>query len=285
MLYVPGHDSRKLVKSLGSGADAIILDLEDGVPLTEKENARATLKSWLATTKIPDTIEVALRINSLGSGFTLADLMLVQSGKIQTIVAPKIHSYEDVMVFDRLLQELASLNDINIIPCIESARGVINAAAIANASKRNVAIVFAAEDLCADMGLNRSHDLKELLFARSSVVAAAKAFGLDAIDLVCVDVHDEEKLSKECKEGRDMGFTGKQVIHPKQVIQVNQKYSPSPLEIDKATRIVNQYSSASKLGKGAFILDGQVIDTPVVKWAEKILQKQNRITFAQPGDS
>ncbi|KAJ3087373.1 hypothetical protein HK102_011228, partial [Quaeritorhiza haematococci] len=131
----------------------------------------------------------------------------------------------------------------------------------------------AAEDYCADLGLIRTPSRLEMLHARQSVVTAAAAYGLQSIDLVCVDFKSDEVLEEECTEGRQWGFTGKQAIHPKQVPLIQKHFAPAPADVERATRIMQGYEEHLAKGIGAFNLDGKMIDMPVVKWAQKLLAR------------
>ncbi|KAI8867910.1 Phosphoenolpyruvate/pyruvate domain-containing protein [Ramicandelaber brevisporus] len=289
LLYVPGIED-KVRKSLALRPDTLIYDLEDSVPLSRKGAARQvvfdalTLRANESSNKTTSTSsggalaavpELGVRINAIGSGLELDDLQIVlQSRHLNVILIPKVQSARDISFVSRAIDLLApaeTRSSIKLVASIESALGVMNIREIASADPRVDALLFAAEDYCADLGLIRSRSLKEMLYARSAVVTAAHAYGLQAIDLVCMDFKDKDVLAEECRGGRGMGFTGKQAIHPAQIETIHGEYAPSKAEIIRAKRIVDGYASSSRRGIGAFDLDGKAIDMPVVKWAEKIL--------------
>ncbi|TPX36614.1 hypothetical protein SmJEL517_g01152 [Synchytrium microbalum] len=278
LFYVPGSDERKLNSSLKSKADCITYDLEDSVALNRKGQARQLVFNALETFNVGRS-EKAVRINAVGSGLEIDDLNVVlRSPNLQAILVPKVQSARDVQFVTRMIDTIAPASNrenIRILAAIESALGIMNIKEIAQSDPRVDALIFAAEDYCADTGLLRSGTRLEMLYARQTVVTAAIAYGLQAIDLVCVEFQDENTLRAECDEGRAFGFTGKQAIHPKQVDVIQMLYMPAEKDVSRATKIVEGYHEHLKKGVGAFSLDGKMIDMPVVKWAERLLAKAN----------
>jgi citrate lyase subunit beta-like protein len=259
LFNVPGSDERKLLKIDSIKSDTIVLDLEDGVPIGKKQQARVNVANALKTNK--RSTEFAVRINSVGSGLEHDDLMAVKDAK--TIVIPKVDTPNHVHYVRNLMK------DAKLIACIESAVALQRIDEIAKCDVE--ALVFASEDYCADTGIERSQDLTELLYARSRVVNAAKANDLQAIDLVCLDYKSQERLLWECEQGKRLGFTGKQAIHPSQVETIQQVFQPSEKQVEKALEIVKMFHLHDKKGVGAFDVDGKVVDMPVVKAATKVL--------------
>ncbi|KAJ2160472.1 hypothetical protein GGF46_002234 [Coemansia sp. RSA 552] len=279
VFYVPCSEERKIQKSFQSKADCIMYDLEDGVSLNRKGQARSLVLSALGATNKGEGrgAEVGVRINSIGSGLELDDLNVVlQSEQLDVIMVPKVESPQDIHFVVQLIEALAPAKtraDIKIIAGIETALGLLNIREIALADKRVDALLFAAEDYCADTGIVRTSSRKELYYARSVVSTAAHAFKLQAIDMVTMDFRNGGVLQEESVEGAEMGFTGKQVIHPAQVDPVQLHFSPPSENLDRAARIVAGYQEHYKLGKGAFDLDGKAIDMPVIKWAYRVLRR------------
>ncbi|KAI8324235.1 Phosphoenolpyruvate/pyruvate domain-containing protein [Martensiomyces pterosporus] len=275
VFYVPCSEERKIQKSLASKADCVMYDLEDGVSLNRKGLARELVLNALAVNT--NKTELGVRINSVGSGLELDDLNVVlRSDKLNTILVPKVESPKDIHVVSHLIESIAPAEtrpNIKIIAGIESALGLMNIRDIATANDRVDALLFAAEDYCSDTGITRTPSRKELYYARSVVATAAHAFKLQAIDMVCMDFKNMDVLKEECTEGAQMGFTGKQVIHPAQVDAVQEHFLPPEDIVFRAWRIVKGYQKHYELGKGAFDLDGKAIDMPVVKWAYKILRR------------
>ncbi|KAJ1995219.1 hypothetical protein GGI25_002134 [Coemansia spiralis] len=274
VFYVPCSEERKIQKSFASAADCIMYDLEDGVSLNRKGQARELVLNALAANT--NAAEIGVRINAVGSGLELDDLnVILQSEKLDAIMIPKVDSHKEVQYVAQLIENIAPehrRDKISIIAGIETARGIINIRDIAKADPRVDALLFAAEDYCADTGIIRTRSRKELYYARSVVSTAAHAYKLQAIDMVTMDFRDMDVLREECTEGAEMGFTGKQVIHPAQVDIVQQHFLPPKDILSRAWRIVQGYQEHYTLGKGAFDLDGKAIDMPVVKWAYRVLR-------------
>ncbi|TPX57708.1 hypothetical protein PhCBS80983_g03619 [Powellomyces hirtus] len=274
--YVPGSDERKLNSSRKLPADSVIYDLEDSVAMNRKGAARQLVFQALEQYDIGKT-EKTVRINAVGSGLEIDDLSVVLRSKyVDALVVPKVQSPKELEFVSRMIDSIApesSRANIRILACIESALGIMNIREIAQCDPRIDGLIFAAEDYAADTGLMRTASRTEFMYARQRLATAASAFGLQAIDMVCVDYQNPEILEAECKEGRDWGFTGKQAIHPKQLEVIQRTFSPSQKDIERATKIVEGYQEHLKKGIGAFSLDGKMIDMPVVKWAERLLAK------------
>ncbi|RKP37785.1 Pyruvate/Phosphoenolpyruvate kinase-like domain-containing protein [Dimargaris cristalligena] len=277
LLGLPGSEESKIKKSLTSPADCIVYDLEDSVAPNRKGAARELVFDALKL-KSETGPELAVRINAVGSGIEFDDLnVILQSPHLDTILIPKVQSARDIDFVCRLIELIGherSQPHVRIIASIENALGILSLKEIATASPQRVdALLFAAEDFCADMGLHRSPAKTEMLYARSAVATTAHAYGLQAIDLVCMDFRNPEVLVKECVNGRDMGFTGKQAIHPNQIETIQNTFMPSEDQIQRAKKIIAGYEISEREGKGAYGLDGLAIDLPVYKWALKIMQR------------
>ncbi|KAJ2774289.1 hypothetical protein IWQ56_000641 [Coemansia nantahalensis] len=270
VFYVPCSEERKIQKSLQSSADCIMYDLEDGVALNRKGLARQLLGSALAANR--SGAELGVRINAVGSGLEADDLQVaLQAPALRVVMVPKVESPQDIYAV--AAAATAAGRDVRIIAGIETARGLVNIGAIAAADPRVDALLFAAEDYCADTGIVRTGSRRELYYARAAVATMAHAHRLQAIDMVTMDFRDQAVLAEESREGAEMGFTGKQVIHPAQVDTVQRCFSPALDALVRAARIVNGYQAHYRLGKGAFDLDGKAIDMPVVKWAYRALRR------------
>ncbi|KAI9263436.1 Pyruvate/Phosphoenolpyruvate kinase-like domain-containing protein [Phascolomyces articulosus] len=210
-------------------------------------------------------------------GLELDDLnVILHSKRLQAIVIPKVQSAKDIHFVSQMIDAVAVESQrerIKLIASVESALGIMNIQEIAKADPRLDALIFAAEDYCADLGLIRTGTRKEMLFARQMIVNAAAAYGLQSLDLVCVDFQNPDVLKDECKEGREFGFTGKQAIHPAQIDVIQQMFLPDPSDLKRAVKILQGFEHYAERGVGAFNLDGKMIDMPVVKWAEKVVSK------------
>ncbi|KAG9285931.1 hypothetical protein G9A89_013356 [Geosiphon pyriformis] len=276
LFYVPGSEERKINRSRTLNADCIVYDLEDGVAYNRKGIAREMVFDTLEASE-PGLSEKAVRINAVGSGLDLDDLNVVLRSKhLQAIVIPKVQTPKDIQFVSRMIDSVAidtTQSNIRLIASIESALGIMNIKEIAISDPRLDALIFAAEDYCADLGLIRTSSRKELAYARQVIVTAACAYDLQAIDLVCLDYNDDAILTEECREGREMGFLGKQAIHPRQVDIIQQTFLPDEKDIDRAARIIKGFKHHTQKGIGAFSLDGKMIDLPMVKWAERMITR------------
>ena len=194
--------------------------------------------------------------------------------KVDSILIPKVEKAEDCDYVTSFLDSNGN-KSTRIIACVESARGLLSLPSICSDSKRLDAIVFGSEDYAADVGMTRSANLEELAYARSAVVTACAAYGIQAIDLVCIDYKNNEQLIKECVSGYNFGFDGKQAIHPAQIPFIYEHFRPPQKTLDFAKRIVDEYRHHLDKGIGAFVIDDKMIDMPMIKWAEKILRKAN----------
>ena len=281
LMSVPGSDPRKIQKATTLGSDSIVLDLEDGVAWDQKEAARALVTATLQDRSISfgSTTELCVRVNNIHSALGASDLQaIIPCDRLQAIVIPKVESAEDVVFVKRALESLGAQprRDVRILAAIESALGVLNLREIAavGTEKCNLdALIFASEDYCADLEAIRTNFATELLYARSHLVTVAKAYGIQAIDMVHIQFRDLDGLAEECQRGRELGFTGKQAIHPLQISTIQKHFSPSDRDIAFARDIVQNYEETTAMGQGACVVNGIVVDAPVYKWAQKILKR------------
>ena len=277
LMYVPGNDLHKIEKAAALHVDAVILDLEDGVAPGRKDEARQVIRQVLVAVDFGRT-ERFVRINSLASGRGEADLASIVPGQPDCILLPKVDDAGSLSRVDELLGNLEKVNGIGsgsiaIAATIESAIGFLNLREICQASPRLQALVFGGEDFTTDAGITRTREAQELLLARSLLVLHGAAFGLSLIDMVQTAYVDLQLLEAECKQGAELGFTGKQVIHPAQVETVQRVFTPSENAIKDALRVVEAADLAQREGRGAFALDGHMVDAPVVKRAQNILRR------------
>ncbi|MGK3736108.1 MAG: citrate lyase subunit beta-like protein [Bacillariaceae sp.] len=287
LFSVPGSDERKILKAQTLDADSIVLDLEDGVAYDRKDVAREIVRNTLLdTSKIfggkkynSNTTELCVRINGLDTNeIALNDLnAILPCDRLQAIVIPKVECASDIHFVSRMIDTHCNNKDVRIIAAIESAKGFLNLREIANTSttstmnQRLDALVFASEDFCADIEAIRTQDGNELLYARSQLVITAKAYSLQAIDMVHINFRNLNELKNECITGRQLGFTGKQAIHPNQIDIIHEEFSPSLKDIIFATKVVKEFQHTTTIdGKGSCVVDGIVVDLPVYKWAVKI---------------
>ena len=287
MLFTPGNNMRMIYKAGALGADAVILDLEDAVPMAEKETARIFVKDSIEQVAAGG-VQVFVRTNAFTTGLAEGDLNWTVQAGLDGMVLPKAESKDDVLETEKLIAVLEKESGLEagslvIIPTLETARGVMSAYKIAMASQRVVAIAFGAVDFTRDMGINLSREGTELLYARSRIAVAARAAEVQAIDTPWIDVADREGLVRDSERGRQLGFRGKLLIHPSQIEPVNRVFSPSEDEVEYARKVVGAFSEAKAKGLGAISLDGKMIDVAnfrqaqdLIALAEAIAQKERR---------
>jgi len=274
---MPGDDRRKIEKATTLGVDCICMDMEDGVAITRKSDARAVIAQAMKDLDFGAS-ERCIRINSFGSGFEKFDLAAAVATNPDTIVVPKVETAEQVRSVSEYIEmyELSSkmnTGSIHMLVGVETAKGILNLKEIAGADKRLDAIIFGAEDFAASVGATRTAEATEVLYARSAVVTTCAANELQAIDMVYIDFHDIEGLRVEAEHGARLGFSGKQIIHPNQVPAVQEAFTPSDEAIEYAQRVVKVFAASQKEGRGAFALDGKMIDMPLLKNAQKVLER------------
>jgi citrate lyase beta subunit len=277
LLYTPGDDPHKIHKAANLDVDCVCLDIEDGVAINQKEIARVTIAQLLPTLEFGQS-ERLVRINPVGSTYIESDLDAILPIRPDGIVIPKVQSAEQInWISDRLdkfeKQSNLSSGTIVLIAIIESALAMVNLQEIVSASQRLEAMIFGAEDLAADLGAERSKSGWEVFYARSSIVTHTAAYGLQAIDMVNIDFQDLENLNFSARQGVKMGYSGKQVIHPDQVQPVQEVFTPSDEQIIEAKNIVQQFDQQQRAGKGAYAVNGKMIDAPLIKSAQSVLQR------------
>jgi len=278
LLFVPGDSLRKIEKSLSLEVDTVILDLEDGVALNRKESARQTVAQALATLDFAPR-ECIVRISAPGEqGEAEIRATCTSASAPAGYLVPKAESPLALQAIDALLTDLERAQSrpagsIRLLAMIETALGIMNLREIATATPRLDALVFGAEDFAASTGARRTPEGWEILYARSAIATAAGAYGLQAIDCVHVDYQDAEGLRAECTRARDLGYTGKTLIHPAQVAVANELFSPSPDEIEWALRLTTAFDRHQSEGRGAFAFEGKMVDMPVLHMAQRILAR------------
>jgi citrate lyase beta subunit len=261
-----GNDQKKLLKASTLGADCVCLDMEDGVAFNRKIDARQGIHNALGNVNFGSS-EVCIRINPVGSDLEQEDLVAALTGKLapNSICLPKTEHSDHVRWLESNISKYGEFSDqVNIIVMIESPVGLINIKEILGASKRIVAVIFGADDYAAAAGAVRTQSNHEVLFARSWIATHAAAYNVQAIDLVNINLDWEngaaELLESESRIGFELGYSGKQVIHPKQIGIVNRAFSPSKESIEYAEKLVQAHLNHQASGKGAFVFEGKMID-------------------------
>ncbi|XP_061482573.1 citramalyl-CoA lyase, mitochondrial isoform X2 [Rhineura floridana] len=284
VLYVPADDERKIQKIPTLIVDCAVLDCEDGVAINRKAEARMKCVKALEEVEFGQT-EKCVRINSVSSNLAEEDMKVILKSSIlpTSLMLPKVESVEEIRWFaEKFAHHLKGrilIEPMNVIPFVETAMGLLNFKEVceeilrmgSQVGLRLDAVVFGGEDFRASIGSTRSRETHDILYARQKIIVTAKAFGLQAIDLVYIDFQDEEGLRKQSQEGALMGFTGKQVIHPNQVAVVQEQFSPSPEKINWAEELVTAFKEHQRVGKGAFTFRGSMIDMPLLKQAQNIV--------------
>jgi len=274
MMFMPGNNPAMLQNAGLYGADTVIFDLEDAVAISEKDSARHLVHNAIKYLHYP--CEVAIRINHIQTPYGLEDLKVVLPAKPDLIRLPKAESPADIVQIDHIITEAENqygftAGAIKMMAAIETAKGLMNAYQIASASTRMVALAIGGEDFVADLKTSRTKGGMELFVARSQLLLAARAAGIQAIDSVYTDINDEENFIKETTFIKELGFDGKSVINPRQVHLVQQIFTPTEKEIKHAERVLAAYQDALERNSGVIALDGKMIDTPIVVRAERIL--------------
>jgi len=272
-LYAPGNSPRFMENAAAAAADGIILDLEDSVSPERKNEARILVAHALANINFGET-EVMVRINQ---GYEATDdLTWIVPQPVQHILIPKVEHAEDVASIRDMVETVMELCGRDafpwLMPIIESPRGILNALAIADSVPEMAALTLGLQDLTAEMGITPTPEATESFTARSLIVLAARAAGLQPIDTVYADVKNEEGLLKSIQEAKTLGFVGKGCIHPSQVRLVEQGFMPTEEQVENARKIVAAMKDAEARGLGAIALGSKMIDPPVAKQAQAVLK-------------
>lgn len=275
MMFVPGNNPGMMADAHIYGPDSIMLDLEDSVSMAEKDTARLLVYNALKTIDYGDT-EMVVRINPLNTPYGKKDIEAVVKAGVHVIRMPKTETADEVREveaeIEKVEREIGALGRTQIMAAIESALGVVNAYDIATSSKRMMGIALGAEDYCANLKTQRSKDGEELRLARETIVVAARAAGIDALDTVYSNLNDMETFRREVEFIKTLGFDGKSIINPRQIEVVNDVFTPQEKDIEKAKAIVAAIKEAQKKGSGVIALNGKMIDRPVVIRAERTIK-------------
>ena len=276
LLYMPGDDRHKIEKSLTLGVDCVCMDMEDGVALNRKQAARLSIARALQELDFGRSEKLA-RINAAGSGLENEDIDAVLPFRPDGVVVPKVEQLSQIEWASEKIEaaELAygwPVHSIRLLAGMETPRAIMNLKELASHPRLH-ALIFGGEDYAASVGATRTPAALELLYARSAVVMACAAYGLQAIDMVTVNFQDLEFVRREASFGAQLGYTGKQVIHPNQVAPVQEAFTPDEAAIRSARRLVEAFETQQAEGSGAFALDGRMIDNPLVVAAERVLER------------
>ena len=281
MLFLPGNNPNMLINGNCLGADAVIFDLEDAVAPAEKDAARILVRNTMRYMDFRGC-EIIVRINAIDTPFWKQDLDAILPWKPSLILLPKTGSGTDVLEADAYMTALEeklglARNTIGLMPLIETAMGMENAFSIASASKRVKALFLGAEDLTADLQCKRTKEGREIEYARTRLVVAARAAGVDVYDTPFTDVNDDAGIWTDANLAKALGFNGKASISPRHVEVINSVFSPTEAEIEYAYEVMDAIEMAKRQGKGAIALHGKMIDAPIVARAQRTIDMANAL--------
>ena len=277
-MFVPGHRQKMIDKALGlAQVDALMLDIEDGVPQQEKQTARQQIGAALVKEPKPGTPPARfVRVSAVGYEHIMADLAHIVQPGLDGLVLPKVEMLQQIQLVDAILRDRErhmglAPGKIALLIAIESPRGLLNAYSIATASPRVIGLLFGAEDLGKELGLpfRREAEASELLFQRSTLVVAAAAANIQAVDGVWPDLSDPEGLKRYALQSRRLGFNGMSLIHPGQIETINQIFGPTADEVAYCQKVIEAFDAALARGDGSIAFGGQLIDLPIVERAKR----------------
>ena len=259
-IFTPGLKPEMFPKAISSGVDMVCIELEDGIAIKDKDEARKNTFKALETLEVKSGVELVVRVNCQRTKFGLMDLEAVVSSKtnVKAIMLPKVKTPDEITFIDDMLTDCGLNTDLHVI--METNEALESIYDIAHASKRIVALYFGGVDMAAELRV--PNEYKNLIYARSRLVHAGASVGVDVIDVPYLDLEDMDGMKKEAELVRDLGFTGKGSIHPKQINMLNEIFTPSKEEIIKAKRIVDQFNESDT---GLVVIDGKLIEKPVLR--------------------
>jgi len=274
-IFTPGLKPEMFPKAIASGADMVCIELEDGIAIKDKDEARKNTIDALKNLEVKNGVELVVRVNCQRTKFGLLDLEAFISSKlpIKALMLPKVKTPEEITFIDNLLTDCGLDTDLHVI--METNEALESIYEIAHASKRIVALYFGGVDMAAELRV--PNEYKNLIYARSKLVHAGASVGVDVIDVPYLDLDDMDGMKKESELVRDLGFTGKGSIHPKQINILNEIFTPSREEIMKAKKIVDQFNESNT---GLVVIDGKLIEKPVLREMQRkilIAEKINKI--------
>ena len=269
-IFTPGLNPEMFPKALASGADMVCIELEDGIAIKDKDEARKHTINALKTLEVKNDVELVVRVNCQRTKPGLLDLEAFISSKlkVKALMLPKVKTPDEITFIDDLLSDCNLDTDLHVI--METNEALENIYDIAHSSKRIVALYFGGVDMAAELRVPNSYE--NLVYARSKLVHAGASVGVDVIDVPYLDLEDMNGMKKEAELVRNLGFTGKGSIHPKQINILNEVFTPSNEEITKAKKIIDQFNASDT---GLVVIDGKLIEKPVLR------EMQRRILVAE----
>ena len=276
VLYVPGSNARAVEKARTVPADAVILDLEDAVAPDAKREARQSVCNAVREGGFGQR-EVVIRVNGLNTPWGYADLVAASTAKADALLLPKTENVESVRQAETVMAANDAPDDLSIWCMMETPRAILNAEAIAGASPRVRCFVMGTSDLTKDLHALHTRDRLPMMTALGLCLLAARAFNLAILDGVHLDLEDVEGFERACAQGRDLGFDGKTLIHPKTIDVANRIFAPTAAEIDWSRRIIAAHAEAAKQGRGIVVVDGKLIENLHVLNARRVVELADAI--------
>ena len=268
VLYMPGSNTRALEKGRGLPADALILDLEDAVAPDAKVEARGNIAEALKAGGYGKR-EIIVRVNALDTPWGKDDVAALATSGADALLLPKVESAAMVSELEGLMRDAGAPDGLAIMCMMETPRGILNADEIAGASQRLTCLVMGTSDLVKELNAAHTPERLPVLTSLSLCVLAARAHGVAIVDGVHLDLSDDEGFAAHCRQGKDLGFDGKTLIHPKTIAVANEVFAPSEADIAQARRIIEAHAEATRQGQGVVVLDGKLIENLHVETAER----------------
>ena len=281
LLFIPGNQPKMLEKASHFLPDVYIPDLEDSVGDNDKTDARKIVSENIRLFKKSDKLIIP-RVNSLESGLFEDDIAALISKGINGVSVGKIYDTEDIVQIDKIISKYEEnlniqIGTLSLIPWIETASGILESKAILKSSVRIKAAAFGAEDFTNDMGIERQSDNSEIQVAKNYLAIAARACGVTALDNPFFDFKNSSALVEDCINSKKMGYKGKFAIHPAQIDDINKSFSPSKSDIEHAKKVIQVFKEAIEQGRGSTSLNGYVIDVPVYKRAQNLIELAKKL--------
>jgi citrate lyase subunit beta/citryl-CoA lyase len=294
-MFVPGHRQKMVDKALGlAQVDALMLDIEDGVPQQEKQTARELIGAALAKERaVPNSSPARfVRVSAIAYEHITKDLAHIVQPGLDGLVLPKVETPQQIQLVDAVLTAKEKERGIpagrtSLLIAIESPRGLLNAYQIATSSPRVVGLLFGAEDLGKELGLpfRREGEASELQYPRSTLVVAAAAANIQAVDGVWPDLSDPEGLKRYAIQARRLGFSGMSLIHPGQIELINQVFGPTAEEVAYCLKVIEAFDAALARGDGSIAFGGQLIDLPIIERAKRMVAAAERLGITPATDT
>lgn len=281
LLYMPGSNPRALEKARSLPADGLIIDLEDAVAPAAKDSARTIVAAALAEGGYGGR-ELVLRVNGLDTPWGHADLAAAATMPLDAVLLPKIESPDRIRLTVSLLDALGAPEELRLWCMLETPLGILYAREIAAASPRLAALVLGTSDLTADLHAVATRDRLPLVTSLGLAILAARAHALAVLDGVHLDLSDDDGFAASCRQGRQFGFDGKTLVHPKQIAAANAAFAPTPEEIDWARRVIAAHAEAVAAGKGVVLLDHRLIENLHVENARRLVGLAAQIEARSP---